>query len=94
MRLAHMQVGKGHYYMTQGGTLFVFYFLILVILDLAPGGSDDWAYDLGIKYSFTIELRDTGSFGFLLPPQLIQPTCLEVLTAIKTITRHVIKNTE
>ncbi|XP_033867025.2 carboxypeptidase B2-like [Acipenser ruthenus] len=61
---------------------------------LAPGGSDDWAYDLGIKYSFTIELRDTGRYGFLLPPQLIQPTCLEVLTAIKTITHHVIENTE
>ncbi|MBN3277695.1 CBPB2 Carboxypeptidase, partial [Polyodon spathula] len=57
---------------------------------LAPGGSDDWGYDLGIKYYFTIELRDKGSYGFLLPPQLIQPTCLEVLTAIKTITRHVI----
>ncbi|GAB1299096.1 Carboxypeptidase B2 [Apodemus speciosus] len=27
-------------------------------LYLAPGGSDDWIYDLGIKYSFTIELLE------------------------------------
>ncbi|KAG8586050.1 hypothetical protein GDO81_005222 [Engystomops pustulosus] len=59
---------------------------------LAPGGSDDWAYDLGIKYSFTIELRDKGTYGFLLPPSLIKPTCSEALTAIKIISAHIVKN--
>ncbi|KFW97138.1 Carboxypeptidase B2, partial [Phalacrocorax carbo] len=59
---------------------------------LAPGGSDDWAYDLGIKYSFTIELRDTGTYGFLLPPQEIKPTCLEALSAVKEIAQHVHQN--
>ncbi|XP_071661691.1 carboxypeptidase B2 isoform X2 [Patagioenas fasciata] len=59
---------------------------------LAPGGSDDWAYDLGIKYSFTIELRDTGTYGFLLPPQEIKPTCLEALSAVKEIAKHVLQN--
>ncbi|NXS95466.1 CBPB2 Carboxypeptidase, partial [Jacana jacana] len=59
---------------------------------LAPGGSDDWAYDLGIKYSFTIELRDTGTYGFLLPPHEIKPTCLEALSAVKEIARHVLQN--
>uniref|UniRef100_A0A8D0KR95 Carboxypeptidase B2 n=1 Tax=Strix occidentalis caurina TaxID=311401 RepID=A0A8D0KR95_STROC len=59
---------------------------------LAPGGSDDWAYDLGIKYSFTIELRDTGTYGFLLPPQEIKPTCLEALSAVKEISQHVLQN--
>ncbi|XP_075597941.1 carboxypeptidase B2 isoform X3 [Balearica regulorum gibbericeps] len=59
---------------------------------LAPGGSDDWAYDLGIKYSFTIELRDTGTYGFLLPPQEIKPTCLEALSAVKEIAQHVLQN--
>lgn len=58
---------------------------------LAPGGSDDWAYDFGIKYSFTIELRDKGTYGFLLPPQLIKPTSNEGLTAVKTIATHIAK---
>ncbi|NWT51983.1 CBPB2 Carboxypeptidase, partial [Erythrocercus mccallii] len=59
---------------------------------LAPGGSDDWAYDLGIKYSFTFELRDTGTYGFLLPSQEIKPTCLEALSAVKEIAQHVLQN--
>ncbi|XP_016075014.1 PREDICTED: carboxypeptidase B2 [Miniopterus natalensis] len=48
-------------------------------LYLAPGGPDDWIYDLGIKYSFTIELRDTGKYGFLLPKLFIEPPCREAL---------------
>ncbi|XP_012996678.1 carboxypeptidase B2 [Cavia porcellus] len=61
-------------------------------LYLAPGGSDDWIYDLGIKYSFTIELRDTGRFGFLLPERYIKPTCTEALAAVSKIAWHVIRN--
>lgn len=59
--------------------------------DLAPGGSDDWAYNLGIKYSFTFELQDRGEYGFLLPPSHIAPACNEALTAVKTIARRVIE---
>ncbi|XP_054848139.1 carboxypeptidase B2 [Eublepharis macularius] len=59
---------------------------------LAPGGSDDWAYDLGIKYSFTFELRDRGTYGFLLPPSLIKATCSEALTGIEIIVSHVLNN--
>ena len=34
----------------------------------AAGASDDWAKgEAGIKYSYTVELPDTGKFGFLLP---------------------------
>jgi carboxypeptidase A4 len=34
----------------------------------AAGGSDDWAKGtMKIKYSYTLELRDTGHHGFLLP---------------------------
>lgn len=34
----------------------------------AAGGSDDWAKgDLKTKYSYTMELRDTGYYGFVLP---------------------------
>lgn len=66
--------------------------LLVSLIDLAPGGSDDWAYDQGIKYSFTFELRDTGRYGFLLPQHLIKPTCYEAITGIKTIASHVIEN--
>ncbi|XP_011368672.1 carboxypeptidase B2 [Pteropus vampyrus] len=61
-------------------------------LYLAPGGSDDWIYDLGIKYSFTIELRDKGKYGFLLPKHFIKPTCIEALAAVSKIAWHVIRN--
>ncbi|XP_045145010.1 carboxypeptidase B2 [Echinops telfairi] len=61
-------------------------------LYLAPGGSDDWIYDLGIKYSFTIELRDKGAFGFLLPERFIRPTCNDALAAVHKIVQHVIRN--
>ncbi|XP_051874201.1 carboxypeptidase B-like [Pristis pectinata] len=58
----------------------------------AAGGSDDWAYDLGIKYSFTFELRDTGRYGFLLPESQIKPTCEETMLAIKYIANYVTNN--
>ncbi|XP_008572661.1 PREDICTED: carboxypeptidase B2 isoform X2 [Galeopterus variegatus] len=61
-------------------------------LYLAPGGADDWIYDLGIKYSFTIELRDKGKHGFLLPQRYIEPTCREALAAVFKIAWHVIRN--
>ncbi|XP_050622163.1 carboxypeptidase B2 isoform X1 [Macaca thibetana thibetana] len=61
-------------------------------LYLAPGGADDWIYDLGIKYSFTIELRDTGKYGFLLPERHIKPTCKDAFAAVSKIAWHVIRN--
>ncbi|XP_078420699.1 carboxypeptidase B [Cetorhinus maximus] len=59
---------------------------------LASGGSDDWAYDLGIKYSFTFELRDTGRYGFMLPESQIKPTCEETMLAIKYVANYVVNN--
>ncbi|KAM9334411.1 carboxypeptidase B2 [Symphorus nematophorus] len=61
---------------------------------LAPGGSDDWAYNMGIKYSFTFELQDLGHYGFLLPPSYIEQACNEALTAVKTIALKVIEKTQ
>lgn len=58
--------------------------------DPAAGGSDDWAYDQGIKYSFTFELRDTGKYGFLLPESQIKPTCEETMLAVKYIASYVL----
>ncbi|XKL66650.1 hypothetical protein PGB90_010070 [Kerria lacca] len=57
------------------------------------GNSDDWAKNkVGIKYSYTIELRDRGTYGFLLPPSEIIPTGKEIFTAIRTLTKSVLIN--
>uniref|UniRef100_A0A7N4PQ73 Carboxypeptidase B n=1 Tax=Sarcophilus harrisii TaxID=9305 RepID=A0A7N4PQ73_SARHA len=58
----------------------------------AAGGSDDWAYDQGIKYAFTFELRDKGRYGFLLPESQIRPTCEETMLAIKHISNYVLEH--
>ncbi|XP_039894308.1 carboxypeptidase B2 [Simochromis diagramma] len=58
------------------------------------GGSDDWAYKLGIKYSFTFELQDRGEYGFLLPPSHISGACNEALLAVKTIAVKVLEKTQ
>ncbi|NXN97447.1 CBPB1 Carboxypeptidase, partial [Rhinopomastus cyanomelas] len=58
----------------------------------AAGGSDDWAYDQGIKYAFTFELRDTGRYGFTLPESQIKPTCEETLLAVKYIASYVLEH--
>lgn len=36
-------------------------------IDFVSGGSKDFAYDIGIPWTCTLELRDTGEYGFLLP---------------------------
>ena len=52
--------------------------------DVASGGSDDWSKAvLGIKYSYTIELRDQGRYGFLLPEDQIIPTGEETWAGVK-----------
>ncbi|XP_076230037.1 carboxypeptidase B [Nomia melanderi] len=53
----------------------------------ASGGSDDWAKAiLKIKYTYTIELRDTGKYGFVLPSRYIIPTAKEALAAVMVVT--------
>ncbi|KAI9547556.1 carbamoyl-phosphate synthase (glutamine-hydrolyzing) cpa2 [Dissostichus eleginoides] len=59
------------------------------IIYQASGGSIDWSYDEGIKYSFAFELRDTGNSGFLLPPTQIIPTASETWLALKHIMEYV-----
>lgn len=56
------------------------------VLYPASGGSDDWAKAIPkIKYSYTIELRDRGRHGFILPAQYIIPTAKEALAAVQVI---------
>lgn len=52
----------------------------------ASGGSDDWAKGaIGMKYAYTIELRDQGRYGFVLPAVYIEPTAAEALAATRVI---------
>lgn len=52
----------------------------------AAGGSDDWAKGVArIKYAYTIELRDNGRYGFVLPARFIEPTAKEALAALRVI---------
>ncbi|XP_020039393.1 carboxypeptidase A2 isoform X3 [Castor canadensis] len=62
---------------------------ICSVIYQASGGSIDWSYDSGIKYSFAFELRDTGRYGFLLPATQILPTAEETWLGLKTIMEHV-----
>ncbi|XP_070827889.1 carboxypeptidase A5 [Chaetodon trifascialis] len=58
----------------------------------ASGGTIDWTYNQGIKYSYTFELRDTGRYGFILPANQIIPTAEETWLALMTIMDHTFKN--
>ncbi|XP_049631019.1 carboxypeptidase A2 isoform X2 [Suncus etruscus] len=62
---------------------------ICSVIYQASGGSIDWAYDYGIRYSFAFELRDTGRYGFLLPAKLILPTAQETYLGLQSIMEYV-----
>ncbi|KAI5920416.1 zinc carboxypeptidase [Camillea tinctor] len=48
------------------------------VLYTTTGAAPDHVYSIGgAEFSYTIELRDTGDFGFVLPPELIRPTAEE-----------------
>ncbi len=58
---------------------------ISTTLYLADGSVVDWVYgDQGV-FSWTIELRDEGQFGFVLPPEQIIPTGEENFEAVLTL---------
>jgi len=52
---------------------------------IGAGGCDDWMHDVGKMYSFTIELRDQGAKGFLLPESEIRPTGWELLKGLEAM---------
>ncbi|KAL3273900.1 hypothetical protein HHI36_015324 [Cryptolaemus montrouzieri] len=77
---AIQQVGGPRYALGSSGKL----------LYPATGGSDDWAKGtMGIKYAYTLELRDNGRYGFVLPAHYIQPTAAEAYAAVRAIVSEV-----
>ncbi|XP_067641880.1 uncharacterized protein [Eurosta solidaginis] len=58
----------------------------------AAGGSDDWAKGFaGIKYAYTIEMGDTGRYGFVLPASHIEQNGKDGYTFVETVARAVTK---
>ncbi|XP_025946893.1 carboxypeptidase A1-like [Apteryx rowi] len=73
------------------GTAYEYGSIITTIYE-ASGGTIDWTYNQGIKYSFTFELRDTGRYGFLLPASQIIPTAQETWLALRVIMLHALEH--
>lgn len=54
------------------------------------GASDDWAKGVAkIKYSYTVELRDTGKYGFILPPSEILLSGKEAFIAVSALASEI-----
>ncbi len=50
------------------------------------GSSLDYVYDVGkAEWGYTVELRDTGKFGFVLPPEQIRPAGEEMWAGIQAV---------
>ena len=61
------------------------------LLYAVSGSSQDWArHEAGIRYALTIELRDTGRQGFLLPASLIEQSGAEMLAGLEAMLRAVL----
>ena len=69
----------------------LFYFLFPA--DVASGRSADWTYGAqNVTYSYGVELRDTGKYGFILPPDQIIPSGQETLLALNALADYVANN--
>ncbi|ETW75141.1 Metallo peptidase M14 [Heterobasidion irregulare TC 32-1] len=56
----------------------------------APGNIVDWMYaTMGVKYSYAAHLRDTGTYGFALPPQWIRPVGEETAKIVEYLARFI-----
>lgn len=58
---------------------------MFLFADATSGSSRDWARDIGIPFSYTFELRDNGTYGFVLPENQIQATCEESMEAVLSV---------
>jgi len=61
-------------------------------LYITTGTASDWFYQVGIWGAYTIELRDTGKYGFILPAVEIIPQGQEIWASMLYFVDHVLKN--
>ncbi|XP_072164137.1 carboxypeptidase B-like [Diadema setosum] len=72
------------------------------LLNEAAGSSKDWGYvpydpsnrlsgGLGAKYSYTVELRDRGQYGFLLPASQIQEVGEEMYAGVRAMGDYILR---
>lgn len=62
------------------------------LLYRAPGNMVDWMYArAGIKYAYVAHLRDTGTYGFALPPEWIRPVGEETASMIHYLAKFIAK---
>merc|ERR1712013_860671 len=60
----------------------------------AAGAADDWYKSIGMRYVFTTEPRDTGYYGFVLPPEQIIPSGEEMWAGFETVVNKVLVDME
>lgn len=61
---------------------------VATTLYLASGGSVDWMYGAQGILAWTVEVRDTGSYGFVIPPSEVLPCAQENWAALLAATER------